>query len=258
MKKIILILTLAALLLLGACSGSEDTDKDTQAPATPKLRPHLGDTGDPRVQYPPETGPWITLTDENNGIDAVPDGNWIRVPWEPFTDNDLSHVKIYRFDHFNPEPLLIDSVSATAQYYLDNRIQLDEGVWYSYFIDLVDMAGNSSRSDTVSYALLSKCIPVYPEQNQVITPTQGTFQWYRSGEASLYRVLLMDEDGNYVGHQDLYVATEENPLHVVMPNTTLDDYIGRSLRWRVDAFDWDAEMEQYKGSESHEYIVNIQ
>ena len=68
----------------------------------------------------------------------------------------------------------------------------------------------------------------------------------------------MDEDGNYVGHQDLYVATEDNPLHVVMPNTTLDDYIGRSLRWRVDAFDWDAEMGQYKGSESHEYIVNIQ
>jgi hypothetical protein len=37
------------------------------------------------------------LTDDNNGIDAVPDGNWIKLSWDPFIDNDLSHLKIYRY-----------------------------------------------------------------------------------------------------------------------------------------------------------------
>ncbi|MDZ4183028.1 MAG: hypothetical protein U1B83_09140, partial [Candidatus Cloacimonadaceae bacterium] len=81
---LVLLLTMIGLL---SCAGEDDPDKDKIPPYPPTLIPHLGDTGDPPVFY---EGQWIVLNDENNGIDTVPDGNWIRIPWIPFIDTDLS------------------------------------------------------------------------------------------------------------------------------------------------------------------------
>lgn len=239
-----------AVLLLGlfACAGNEDNNEDTTPPTPPTLRPHLGDTGDPRVFY---LGQWYTIDDENNGIDAVPDEDWIRIMWEPFIDTDLSHVKIFRYS-YGVEPVLVDSISATRQFYQDASPSLVEGVMYSYFIDLVDTSGNAARSDTVSYALLGKCMPSSPENGATITPTQASFTWYTNGTASSYRLVLMDENGVYIGSQNLPLATEENPISLTMPNNLFQS--GHTLRWRVDSFETDPNM----GSESREYIVHVQ
>lgn len=256
MKRTILLLLVAVSLIMLSCSGKEEDYKDKTPPANPTMRPHLGDTGDPVVSY---LGQDYIINEENNGIDTVPDEDWLRIMWEPFIDTDLSHVKVYRFDQINAEPVLVDSIQASAQYYLDSSNDLNPGIWYSYFIDLVDFSGNVATSDTVSYALLSKSIPFSPPNGSTITSTEGVFQWYTSGVASKYRLLLMDELGNYVGHQDLDVATEENPLQITMPNNLIQQYSGRSLRWRVDAFEVDGNMNmQTMGSESNEMIVHIQ
>lgn len=258
MKKISIALLLAVILFLVACAGTDEDDKDTIPPIPPVMTPHLGDTGDPPVIYQGQT---VYLNEDNNGIDAVPDGNWIRVSWDPFKDTDLSHVKIWRFNNFNPEPALIDSISATADFYLDTDNSLIERVWYSYFIDLVDLAGNSSRSDTTSYALLAKSILLSPDNGATISQSNAKFKWIRSGVVGKFRLILFDENYEYVWHEDLVVAfeNEEDPYPTIsMPANLVSQYSGRSLRWRVDSFDWDEEMQAYMGSESHERVVHIQ
>lgn len=246
-------LLLISMLLLGllGCSGEDNPDQDKIPPVAPVLVPHLGDVGDNF------TGGYA-LTEENNGIDAVPDGNWMRILWEPFVDTDLSHVKIYRFDELDTEPVLIDSIMANRYSYLDSKQQLQERVIYSYFIDLVDTSGNSARSDTVSYGLLAKSLLISPENNATVVPGQITFSFNRSGYVSKCRVVVMDEDYEYVWHQELSISTEEDPLYIVFPVNLANQYRGRSLRWRVDTFDWSEELQGYLGSESSERVMHIQ
>jgi len=95
MRKIFLLVALIMLVLLCSCAGNDPTEKDKIPPTTPKLITHLGDTGDDPITI---DGALVNLNDDNNGIDAVSDGNWIKVPWEKFVDNDLSHVglSLYR------------------------------------------------------------------------------------------------------------------------------------------------------------------
>ena len=251
MKKIALLLVLALLLSLFACSGEDEKDKDTTPPHNPVMIPHLGDVGD---YY---TGGFV-LTDENNGIDAVPDGSWIRIMWEPFIDTDLSHTKIFRFDSIDPNPVLIDSIMANRDNYLDSAQTLQERVVYSYFIELVDTSGNSAVSDTVSYGILAKPILVSPANNATVSPSNFRFVWNRSGFASRFRVVVWDELNEYVWHQDLVVSAEEDPLDIAFPVNIAQQYQGHSLRWRIDAFDWSEELQGNMGSESEERVVHIQ
>lgn len=253
MQKTLLLAILVISLGLAACAGSDDDNLDTVPPIPPVLVPHLGDTGDDPVEWGDQVN--LVLTEENNGIDTLPDGNWIRVLWDPFKDSDLSHLKIWRFDDFNPEPVMVDSISASEDYYLDVSTDLTERVWYSYYIDLVDLAGNSSRSDTVGYALLSKSMPTIPANNATIAALGATFEWQSSGTESFYRLMLFDENNEYFYHDDLYLAMEPE-LQITLPvNLELS---GRTMRWRVDAFDWDQDKQIYIGSESNERIVHFQ
>lgn len=245
MYKLIIPLMCILGLVLGSCAGSDDPDLDTTPPFPPDLVEHLGDVGDAPVNG-------VELTDENNGIDTVPEGNWIRVSWKPFIDNDLSRVRIWRYDEINPEPVIIDSLDANADFYLDGRAQLNERVWYSYFIDLVDFAGNVARSDTVSYGLLAKPLLLSPMDGETLVPLNARFRWNRSGFASKFRLVLFDEAGNYIYHQDLDVANEEDPLEIIIPNNLVTQHSGEVIRWRIDAFDRDEGMQMFYGSESLE------
>ncbi|MEF3693771.1 MAG: hypothetical protein V3576_00305 [Candidatus Cloacimonadota bacterium] len=253
MQKLTIIALILVLLMLGlfACSGEDEPDKDTIPPVAPVMIPHLGDVGD-------NFSGANALTEENNGIDTVPDGNWIRVMWEPFVDTDLSHIKIYRFDELDPQPALIDSIMANRSSYLDSKQQLQERLVYSYFIDLVDTSGNSARSDTVSYGLLAKSLLIAPENNATVIPGQITFSFNRSGFISSCRVLVMDENYDYVWHQDLNISNEEDPIEMVFPVNLANQFRGRSLRWRVDTLDWSEELQGFMGSESLERIMHIQ
>lgn len=258
MKRHIFALVLFSLLtalLVTACAGEDKKSVDTQAPAPPSLVRHLGDTGDLPIEY---NGAELVFTEENNGIDAVPDGNWIRVSWKPFIDNDVSHVHIWRFDEYNTEPELIDNIPANSRQYVDSKEQLNIGTRYSYFIDLFDFSGNSSRSDTVSYALLSKVNLISPANNALVSTTDIDLTWQRSGFASKYRAIVFDEDYKYVWHQDIVVSFEEDIMHLPFPTNLASEHSGESLYWRVDSFEWDSELEMEVGSESGERIIHIQ
>ena len=258
MKLMNLCVSLCIMFLLFSCAGKDENEKDKVPPINPTMIPHLGDTGDPPTVY---MGQQVILSEENNGIDTVPDANWIRISWDPFKDSDLSHLKIFRYDNFNSEPVQIDSIAPSTLHYLDSDANLNERVWYSYYIDLVDTSGNVARSDTVSYAILSKCVLLEPQDNASIPshPVTGAdFFWNRSGSASKYRLILFSENYDYFWHQDLIVSIEEDPLTIRIPVNLLEDYSGQTLRWRIDAFDWDEEMQMYMGSESPERIIHVQ
>ena len=253
----LIVLTLVVSFALIACSGRDENERDKIPPVPPDLLSHLGDTGDTLIIV---GGQPTQLNEDNNGIDTVPDGDWIKISWKPFVDTDLSHIKIFRFSEFDSNPVSIDSIPASASYYLDTDPQMTERVWYSYFVDLVDSSGNVSRSDTVSYGFLSKSILLTPENNATISPVGADFKWNRSGFASKFRLLLYDENYNYVWHQDLVVALEVDPLTIRIPVNLAAQYSGQSLRWRVDSFDeWDNTLNTYRfGSESVERVVYIQ
>ncbi len=253
MNKIFWLLTVCSLVLF-ACSGKDKLTIDKIPPIRPILIPHLGDWGDGPVEY---NGQTVYLTDENNGIDALPDGNWIRVSWEHFLDTDLDYVKIYRFDEFNPTPVLIDSISSNNEYYSDSRSQLSTHTRFYYFIEVVDNSGNSAISDTVSYCLLSKQIPIAPANGSLANPSNITFEWQKSGEIDKFRILVLDEDRFYLWHRDIPVATEGDFFDTQLPANLLQNYTGDFIYWRIDAFRWDSELEFYIGSESYEQIIYL-
>lgn len=258
MKTVFITLLITVLLLLSACSGDDPIDTDTIAPVAPVLIPHKGDTGDDPVVVGNQTIIW---NDENNGIDAVAEGNWIRVPWEPFVDTDLSHVKVYRFSNSNPEPILVNTVPAADRYYLDQS-SLVEREWYSYFIELYDAAGNFSVSDTVSYAILAKSNLVSPANGEAVNPVNLKLIWNRGdSDTSMFRVLVWDDTEKLVySPLYFYAPTEENPPPPQVPFPVLfpAPTSGQVYRWRVDAFDWDEAMGMYMGSESYERSFVIQ
>lgn len=250
MKHIVWLLLI--LLILTACSGEDDPNKDTTPPTRPVLIPHLGDTGD--LPIPMEDGTEMTITDDNNGIDAVPDGHKMRIMWKPFIDNDLSHLKIYRFSDIQPEVIEIAQIQPNAISYTDEG-PLIERVWYSYFIELFDTSGNSAVSDTVSYALLAKPYLLEPQHGAFVNPSGMRFYWNRADDRTgFYRVLLWDEDNTLRWHGDLNLATEDDPLWIQLPNLFPPIPPGSTMRWRVDYFDWNEEHQMNMGSESEERI----
>lgn len=221
----------------------------------PVITPHLGDTGDPPVVFHGHT---VYLNDTNNGIDAVPEGNWIRVSWVPFQVSDQSYIKIFRYSNLDLEPVLLATVSPSEHYYIDDFDDLAERVYYSYFIDLVSPYGGAIRSDTSSYALLSKSLLLTPTNNATISPLNTQFSWNRSGTADKYRLLILDSNNNYIWHQDLLSSQEEDPLSMSMPINLASEYSGHSLKWRVDSFEWSDELQVFIGSESIDRIFHLQ
>ena len=247
-----IITLLICTVLLLSCSGKDKLTVDKDPPAAPILLPHLGDLGD----ITDNTMHW---NDDNNGIDAVPDDNWLRISWDHLLDSDLDYIKIFRFDEFNPVPALIDTMQYDPgkDYFLDSKTSLSTNVRYSYYIEVVDNAGNSAQSDTVSYSLLSKQILVSPGIDETVNPSNVSFQWQKSGNVSWFRLLVftnpedVDEERQYLWSQDVQVDTEVDFFEVIWPNNPPQQYTGK-ISWRVDAFDWDSELQIFIGSESNE------
>ena len=132
-------LTGLAFLLLFSCGENIDIE-DKTPPAKPKLITRSSDT-----------------SFVETGIDAVADGDYIYLEWQPNTDKDLKGYIIERKDpdstsFLQISPMLDKSVSS----YTDNT-ELDIGRKYTYRLLAVDEAGNRSEySFEHHYTLLEK------------------------------------------------------------------------------------------------------
>ncbi len=267
MMRFSILLFVFSLLLLG-CTGDESTEVDKTPPFKPDLLHHLGDNGDGGITYQvlyPEGASDVQLddlNDDNNGIDAVAGGDWIRLQWAPFVDTDVDFVKVFRF-YKNAWTILgltqVDSVRAgDGVTYLDATLD-DPGntptntEWY-YYIDVYDTSGNHTISDTVSYFLLEKPQLRDPSYYAIVDGSNLTFEWIalQSNSISMYRVLLFDEnherfwffDQSDTDPDDQGYLTAEYDGAPLLPGTYF---------WRVDAFgEQDVTLESGMGSESLE------
>jgi len=261
--RYMILITLCCMTILLACSGKDKITVDKIRPIPPILVPHKGDLGDISIV---NGAPVMQWNDENNGIDAVPDGDWLRVSWEHLLDSDLDFIKIYRFDEFDPIPVIIDTMqyNQAQDFYLDSKSSLLTNRRYSYFIELVDNAGNTSLSDTVSYSLLSKQILSNPAADSTSGSPNVKFKWRKSGIVSWFRLILFkpqqntNDEREYLWHTDVQATTTEGDVfEATAPVGLLQDYMGQYVIWRVDAFEWDSELQIFIGSESNERTLYL-
>ncbi len=274
MMRFSILLFVVSLLLMLGCTGDESTEVDRTPPFKPDLLHHLGDSGDGGTTYQvmyPEGATDVNLEeldDDNNGIDAVSGGDWIRIQWAPFVDTDVDFVKIFRFykDAWNILDLTqVDSVRAEDGIsYLDATLD-DPGntpintEWY-YYIDLYDTSGNHTLSDTVSYFLIEKPQLYEPTYHQTVDGMNLSFKWtaLHSSSVSMYRVLLLDENHKCIWHFDQTDTDPEDDGYLTARYNG-DYLIDGAYYWRVDAFgEQDVTLESGMGSESLETEFYVQ
>jgi len=153
MKKLSLPLICLSCLMVFSC-GEDTIDEDITAPMPPELV-------EKSVEY----------AMVENGIDAVPGGNWIYLQWDPNTEDDLAGYQIWRMaeDDTNQTFLLLQNLSLTQLTSIEQPEFTDMspevapnpftgfGRGYYYYITAYDDMGNqSAASDTAYYKLLKK------------------------------------------------------------------------------------------------------
>lgn len=261
------------MLLLTACSGEDILEKDNTPPIKPQMIPHLGDTGDQiggvLQNY------YINDEFEFNGIDAVQGEDWIKLQWERVSEDDVALLEIYRFslgdynyyiehiDDYEEDydfTTPIDTLeNIEERHYVDSSPGLIGESWF-YYIKVYDEAGNSSKSDTVSYRLVNRPALIYPGTGAV-NLEDLEFAWQLDSEfsPSQSRLLLFSSD-----RQLLWVY---NPLDF---DGTQVEYSGgylapQTLIWRVDVIADDLfynifgkTYQVYSGAESIEYVLYLQ
>ncbi|MCD4796795.1 MAG: hypothetical protein K8R49_06480 [Candidatus Cloacimonetes bacterium] len=262
MKKFIFLFVVIIFIL--SCSGKESLGIDKTPPEKPELIPHLGDTGDGVNYY---DTPDIEL--ENNGIDATPGGNRIQIQWEHLMDSDIDIIEIYRFseqeyiaDTLNFAPDTISIVDYSEQNLYDDVTALTNLKLF-YFINAIDVDGNSTYSDTVCYRLLDNPILTLPADNLTTSNmSEIIFEWNEVIDALQYRLLVFNKEDRTLIWQKTPLDLED--LSVLYSGT--DIVPGTTILWRVDAFGLTAndvviEENSYSvstGSESEERILIVE
>jgi len=268
MKKLsIFMYSLFFSLFIISCSSSDKTSIDKLPPNKPILIPHLGDMGDNLLID------GYLINDSNNGLSPLPDGDRLRLQWSRLIDNDLSVIRIYRYpESLNPNPVKVDSIRWDNEEYID-RLEntgtnpATQTNWH-YFIEVVDMTGNSTVSDTVNFTLINKPLLLSPEPGDtLISSSQLSFNWVSyNTNISRLRVLILktndqfsDGDLNYkeyVWHFDESNITENSEFNI---NYTGEPLPAGTYYWRVDAQGaMDENLNYNSGSKSEERKFIIQ
>ena len=262
MKKIIYLMTFICVVFsLISCSSREKFNIDRVPPNKPILIPHLGDVGDTLYVD------GHLINDSNNGLSPLPDGNRLRLQWYRLIDNDLSVVRIYRYpESLLPKPVKIDSIRWDNEEYIDRlentgAYPATQTHWH-YFVEAVDMAGNSTISDTVSFTLINKPLLISPDHYQEFSnSSELSFQWMNyNTDISRLRLLILKvdddtEDGDlrykeYVWHSDESNVTENLSFII---NYTGNPLPAGAYYWRVDTRGvMDENLEYKSGSKSEE------
>lgn len=252
-----------ALVLL-ACAGEETLGSDNTPPEEPVMVEHLGDSGDLHgediINYCNNVGY------ENNGIDAVPEDDWIKIQWQTLLDNDIDYLQIYRFNLQENQTEKIDSVTySTQNYYIDQFLNYDPSTnknWF-YYLKVYDTSGNFSISDTTCYRLLQKPELLSPFDGSIYTPGEELFfEWNEDAEAIEYRLLVFNENYELLWTYEPTDHPGGSFYEVEYTGPDLSNY--NTIYWRVDAFGnsltesiQGTNYTIYSGSESQVYSIRI-
>ncbi len=241
---------LSFLLILVGCAGETPTEVDPNPPSQPGMIPHLGNTGD--LVYDDFGNIVDTLNFHNpaisdyelNGIDAVPQGDWIKIQWQEITDLNIDRIEVYRFSYDDflayhntsqdyPEKIATIN-NPQAIMYRDLSVQAYVGMdkdWF-YFIKVTNIYENWAKSDTVGFKLIDKPILEGPPDNVQVSSMQDiTFSWLEDPSFTFQnrRILVFDSNYNLVWvHSEFGVETSV-------------DYSGNDLAsgdyyWRLESY----------------------
>ena len=223
-----------SLLWVGCERGS---DRDTVPPNPPVVLP----SSEP------------TSSDEQ-GIDAIPERDWIRLEWWAGPEEDLAGYEIYRRREDEAVDsliavLLIEEISGDVAFYVDDEAELH--VRYFYTIKAFDESDNvSTASEPLTYMLLSKLVPDQPRGDIEDRTPEFIFQWGDDPSAVIsYVVKVTDATGTYLWIAFGIAREYENPGHImynVDGKAKSDSLESGVYRWRVDGVG----REEYSGSES--------
>ncbi|MBT5420104.1 MAG: hypothetical protein HOK80_04375 [Candidatus Cloacimonetes bacterium] len=239
------LLFLFILITLLGCTGEESLGVDTQAPNKPQLVIHQGDTGDiiPGFQGDADTLNFYNTFDidfENNGMDAMMEGDWIKTQWFHLEDSDIDYLKIFRFsaEDYYADTLsfvqIIDTVNYEEQnYYVDKTSMTNKN--YFYFIEAFDNAGNSTLSDTTGYKLIEKPFLISPSDNYSCSNiNEIIFEWQQIGSnANIHSLLVFNEERELIWQN---TPLDQEDFIVPYEGPTVES--GSVIIWRVDAFSW--------------------
>lgn len=231
--------TLIVSLGLAWVGCERGSDRDTIPPAPPVALP----SSEP-------------ISSDEQGIDAVPEWDWIRLEWWVGPEEDLAGYEIYRRREDEAVDSLIvvlpiEEISGDVAFYEDDGIDLH--VRYFYTIKAFDEADNiSTVSDTLTYMLLSKLRPDQPRGETDDRMPEFVFHWGDDPSAILhYVVKVTDATGTtYLWISDLVLPEGYGKpgqiVYNVDGNATSDSLASGVYRWRVDGVG----SEEYSGCES--------
>ncbi|MBS1272296.1 MAG: hypothetical protein MAGBODY4_01437 [Candidatus Marinimicrobia bacterium] len=150
----------------------------------------------PDWNYPSEAG---AIPPE--GVRAVEGEDGIRLEWQPFSDNDINEVRIFRADSaavdFDRIGVVTEQNNLLENFYEDFSAPLDTIVYY--YLRAMDKSDNRSKiSETLRFNLLQK-----PNLSEFEEPPPATpkFTWFIEPPGSntlFYQIELTDASKNTV------------------------------------------------------------
>lgn len=170
------------------------------------------------------------------GIDAVPEGNKIRIEWQNVGTEEMMFYEIYRSPVEKRPFTKVGTVSFPDTSYEDAVPELNTRYYY-YVVAVNDEGMKSEPSDTLSYKLLDKPKGLSPIGETIPVPL---FRWQDPNvpPAHFYIIRVREKESkNYVwiaGIESQYnvdVTTYYNSDH----RAKLDSLVsGQKYEWRVD------------------------
>ncbi|RJP81446.1 MAG: hypothetical protein C4524_01795 [Candidatus Zixiibacteriota bacterium] len=209
------VLMMLAALALSGC-GREEIAADLDPPAAPHFVPRSADTA---------------LVEQ--GVDAVPEGDWIHLVWEPGPEPDLEGYRLYRRAvddtadiemHLIADLPLAELPDLNQPGYLDNDPALaphsQTGITggFRYFIGAYDEAGNESGlTDSIYYRLLPKPSLTQPVQQDSALVLSWSYSLAAAFQVDYFVVRLFRAEGG--GWTPFWTLKYNlfNPLQVIYP-----------------------------------------
>ena len=190
------------------------------------------------------------------GIDAVPESDAIRLEWIPNSTDYIEYYGLYRSIDRSQGYNLISEVAAGSDSYIDDDVLLHRRYYY-YIVAVSDDGLWSEASDTLSYQLIHK--PVGLDPNGVTSEGTPNFSWRDPNNAAAYVVRLKDEaSGDYIWIREVpssYSGDRESVLFNDDGRATIQTLLpSTDYRWRVDVIG----PEEASGSESQWIGIRVQ
>ncbi len=188
------------------------------------------------------------------GIDAVPEGDVIRIEWIPSDEEQISQYRIYRSEENRSGPFFVmGSVSEEDSFFLDYSVSINKRYYY-YVLVQNDDGVLSDPSDTLDYKLIEKAA------NLSITAKADSFSWIDPNDypSPFYTIRILEVDSQEM----IWFSVIEPKFDNIQGTSFNKDGLagqdslvsGIEYQWRIDI----KGPEDHCGSESEWMTIQIE